>query len=161
MANGIGIPSVARTEGNRSLYRAERSTNAPGRESFPREVLWVPRSERSVRIIGAGGYVPPHTVTARDMARAIPGWTPEQIVEKTGILERRFLWPLDPELGRAVPVPESAREQPATGVDMGEAALTKALKMAGMPAPAPAPAPAPPPEDVASRPPVRHYPPIE
>jgi 3-oxoacyl-(acyl-carrier-protein) synthase III len=82
-----------------------------------------------VRIVGAGGYVPPHTVSANDMARAIPGWTAEQIVEKTGIVERRFLWPLDVEQGRAVPAPENT-EQPATGVDMGQAALTKALKMA-------------------------------
>jgi 3-oxoacyl-[acyl-carrier-protein] synthase III len=98
----------------------------------PVDTVWTPRPDRSVRIIGAGGYVPPHKVTASDIARAFPGWTADQIVEKTGIVERRFLWRLDPEHGRAVPPTGGARKQPATGVDMAEVALTKALSMAGV-----------------------------
>jgi 3-oxoacyl-[acyl-carrier-protein] synthase III len=100
--------------------------------TFPEDAVWKPRSDCAVRIVGAGGYVPPHTVTAADMARAIPGWTAEQIVEKTGIVERRFLWPLDVEQGRPIPLPEGVGGQPATGVDMAEAALTRALNMAGV-----------------------------
>jgi 3-oxoacyl-[acyl-carrier-protein] synthase-3 len=102
--------------------------------SFPDDAVWKPRSDCAVRIVGAGGYLPPHSVTASDMARAFPGWTAEQIIEKTGIVERRFLWQLDVEQGRSVPSPEGSSGQPATGVDMADAALTRALTMAGLPA---------------------------
>lgn len=102
------------------------------RESDTADAIWMPRSDFAVRIVGAGSYVPPHTVTASEMARAIPGWTAEQIVERTGIVERRFLWPLDIEQGRCVPMDDAAPHQPATGADMGEAALTDALSMAGV-----------------------------
>jgi 3-oxoacyl-[acyl-carrier-protein] synthase III len=80
--------------------------------------------------LGAGAFLPQSTVTAGDMARAIPGWTAEQIIEKTGIVERRFLWELDLEQGRANPKRPGAQEQLATGVDMGESALKDALEMA-------------------------------
>jgi 3-oxoacyl-[acyl-carrier-protein] synthase-3 len=68
------------------------------------------------------------------MARMIPGWTAEQIIDKTGIVERRFLWRLDVERGCAVPRSRGTVQEPATGVDMGEAALAGALKMSGVPA---------------------------
>jgi 3-oxoacyl-[acyl-carrier-protein] synthase III len=68
------------------------------------------------------------------MARAIPGWTSEQIIEKTGVVERRFLWGLDLDQGRPVPVKEGSVDRPASGVDMAEAALTRALAMASVPA---------------------------
>jgi 3-oxoacyl-[acyl-carrier-protein] synthase III len=71
-------------------------------------------------------------VTAGDMARAFPGWTAEQIVDKTGIVERRFLWPLDVERGCTLPKQDAAPHDPVTGADMGEAALARALKMASM-----------------------------
>jgi 3-oxoacyl-[acyl-carrier-protein] synthase III len=88
-------------------------------------------SSNAARIVGAGAYVPPHVVTSRQIAGAIPGWPAEKIDEKTGILERRFLWPLDVERGRFVMPPEG---HPRTATDMGEIALARALAMAAVPA---------------------------
>ena len=85
-----------------------------------------------MRILGAGSYLPRSTVSADEIAQAIPGWTAEQIIEKTGIVERRFLWQLDVEKGRATPQQPDGQEQLASGVDMGEAALRAALEMAGL-----------------------------
>jgi 3-oxoacyl-(acyl-carrier-protein) synthase III len=96
------------------------------------DTVWSPRSDVAVRIVGAGSYVPPHAVKATEMAQAIPGWTAEQIIEKTGVVERRFLWPLDVEHGRAVPRNDAAAQEPSTGADMGEVALSRALRMADM-----------------------------
>jgi 3-oxoacyl-[acyl-carrier-protein] synthase III len=66
------------------------------------------------------------------MARMIPGWTAEQIIDKTGIVERRFLWPIDVERGCTVPKSSGTVREPATGVDMGEEALARALRMSGV-----------------------------
>src|SRR5579862_7370869 len=112
-----------------------RPGEAPKRAASQEDTVWQPRTDCAVRIVGAGGYVPPRRVMAEEMARAIPGWTGEQIVEKTGIVERRFLWGRDLDQGRAVPEPAGAAGQPASGVDMAEAALTAALKMASVTAP--------------------------
>ncbi|HLK39783.1 MAG TPA: 3-oxoacyl-[acyl-carrier-protein] synthase III C-terminal domain-containing protein [Polyangiaceae bacterium] len=109
--------------------RRRRSSDAP-RDGHAADAVWTPRSDLAVRVLGAGGYVPPHAVTAGDMARAFPGWSADQIVEKTGIVERRFLWRLDVEQGRAVPTGGTEPGRPAAGADMAEAALTGALRMA-------------------------------
>jgi 3-oxoacyl-[acyl-carrier-protein] synthase III len=86
-----------------------------------------------VRIIGAGAYVPPRVISNERIARAIPGWTPERIEEKTGIRERRFLWDFDDTSGQAIPPPEDAKHfYPRNGVDMAHVALERALGMAGM-----------------------------
>ncbi len=115
-----------------SVHDAGRRSAAPAHGSGTEHSVWQPRSEVAVRIVGAGGYVPPHAITASDMARAIPGWTAEQIVAKTGIVERRFLWQLDVERGCSVPKSQFERQEPASGADMGEAALASALKMSGL-----------------------------
>jgi 3-oxoacyl-[acyl-carrier-protein] synthase III len=93
--------------------------------------LWKPRDGAAVRIVGAGAYIAPHVVTAQQIADAIPGWAAEKIVEKTGIVERRYLWPLDVERGRGVQSPhDDAMPEAETATDMGEIALTRALAMA-------------------------------
>jgi 3-oxoacyl-[acyl-carrier-protein] synthase III len=87
--------------------------------------------EPSLRIVGAGSYLAPHVVTNEDIARAIPGWSAEKIADKTGLKERRYLWPLDVERGRARDVSADGK-QPRTATDMGEIALAEALEMASM-----------------------------
>jgi 3-oxoacyl-[acyl-carrier-protein] synthase III len=82
---------------------------------------------RSVRIVGAGSFVPRRVVTNERLAEAIPGWTPERIAERTGIEERRYLWDFDERAGKAIPPPEGEREWPRGNVDMAEAALWQAL----------------------------------
>ncbi|MHB8872524.1 MAG: 3-oxoacyl-ACP synthase III family protein [Myxococcaceae bacterium] len=64
------------------------------------------------------------------IARAVPGWTPERIFEKTGIRERRFLWDFDAEKGRAIAPPVDEKLYPANNSDMCEVALRQALQMA-------------------------------
>ncbi len=85
-----------------------------------------------VRIIGSGSYVPDRVVTNDRIARAIPGWTAERISDRTGIVERRFLWDFDEDAGRAIPPPPEA--SPAGNSDMAEIALRRALEVAGIPA---------------------------
>jgi len=87
---------------------------------------------RSVRIVGAGGYVPQRVVKNERLAQAIPGWTPERITERTGIEERRYLWDFDERTGKAIPPPEDAHGRPRGNVDMAEAALWQALGRAGV-----------------------------
>ncbi|MFO0598396.1 MAG: 3-oxoacyl-ACP synthase III family protein [Myxococcaceae bacterium] len=84
------------------------------------------------RIIGAGHFVPGRVVTNEKIAKAIPGWTPERILEKTGIRERRFLWDFDPETGMAIAPPEDERLYPINNSDMCEVAVRSALQMAGV-----------------------------
>jgi len=94
------------------------------------EDVWM-GAEHTLRIVGAGAYVAPHVVTNEQITRAFPGWSPEKLGEKTGVSERRFLWPLDLDRGCAV----SAEAQGAmitTATDMGEKALSDALSMAGV-----------------------------
>jgi 3-oxoacyl-[acyl-carrier-protein] synthase III len=114
------------------MYGFETRANGSVSDPCGDDGCWTPRAESSVRIVGAGAYVPPHVVTAKDVARAFPGWTADHIVEKTGVLERRYLWPLDVEKGRGIVPPLEERTQPATGSEMGEVALVKALKMASI-----------------------------
>jgi 3-oxoacyl-[acyl-carrier-protein] synthase-3 len=87
---------------------------------------------RSVRVVGAGGYVPRRVVKNERIAQAIPGWTPERITERTGIEERRYLWDFDEERGKAIPPPEDASGRPRGNVDMAEAALWQALGRADL-----------------------------
>lgn len=104
-------------------------------KSFPLEITpWRPDADAAVRIIGAGAYVPPHVVTAEQIARAIPGWPASKIVEKTGVLERRFLWPLEGAPGEEVPAVRAPSAEVAWGTDMGEIALSRALTVAAVPA---------------------------
>ncbi len=84
----------------------------------------------NVRIVGSGSYVPDRVVTNERIARAIPGWTAERILDRTGIKERRFLWDFDDGGGRAIPPPEGA--SPAGNTDMCEIALRRALDVAGI-----------------------------
>ncbi len=86
----------------------------------------------SVRVAGAGSFVPKRVVTNERIARAIPGWSAERIARRTGIRERRFLWDFDAERGRALPPPEDATQVPRSNVDMAEAALRRALERAGV-----------------------------
>jgi 3-oxoacyl-[acyl-carrier-protein] synthase III len=85
-----------------------------------------------VRVVGAGAYVPPHAVTSAEIAEAIPGWSAEKIVEKTGIVERRFLWPLDVKRGCGALTPSDRPPEATTATDMGEIALSRALAIAGL-----------------------------
>jgi 3-oxoacyl-[acyl-carrier-protein] synthase III len=110
-------------------------STAPTDDAYARDVVWKPREGIAVRIVGAGAYVPAHVVTAKAIASAIPGWPPERIIERTGIVERRYLWPLDVERGRTVRAPEPAEGQRPgveTATDMAEVALTNALRMSGV-----------------------------
>jgi 3-oxoacyl-[acyl-carrier-protein] synthase III len=109
---------------------------APTDEAHAPDIVWKPRDGIAVRIVGAGAYVPAHVVTAKAIASAIPGWPAERIIERTGIVERRYLWPLDVEQGRTVRAPHHAEGDSAvsTATDMAEVALTHALRMSGLPA---------------------------
>jgi 3-oxoacyl-[acyl-carrier-protein] synthase III len=113
---------------------AQPLQTVPEDETRARDVVWKPRRGIAVRIVGAGAYVPTHVVTAKAVASAIPGWTAERIIERTGIVERRYLWPLDVEQGRTVraPVPADGRPTVETATDMSEVALANALKMSGL-----------------------------
>lgn len=84
-------------------------------------------SNRSVRVVGAGGFVPRRVVSNERLAQAIPGWTPRRIAERTGIEERRYLWDFDERAGKAIPPPEDEAQWPRGNVDMAEAALWQAL----------------------------------
>jgi 3-oxoacyl-[acyl-carrier-protein] synthase III len=89
---------------------------------------------RNVRFVGVGSFVPKRTIATERMARAIPGWPAERIIEKTGITERRFLWDFDDKTGQAIPPPADAVGfYPANNTDMCEVALRGALDMAGLP----------------------------
>lgn len=84
----------------------------------------------NARVIGVGHFVPPRVVSNERIAKAIPGWSAERILEKTGIRERRFLWDFDTETGVAIPPPEGERLYPITNTDMCEVAVRKAMGMA-------------------------------
>ena len=56
----------------------------------------------ATRILGAGCFMPDRAVSNERIVQAIPGWTAEKVAQKTGILERRFLWDFDEEVGRAI-----------------------------------------------------------
>lgn len=81
------------------------------------------------RLIGAGHFVPTRIISNERIVRAIPGWTAERIAEKTGILERRFLWDFDNETGVSIPPPEDERLYPINNSDMCEVAVRGALEM--------------------------------
>ncbi|HET9552197.1 MAG TPA: 3-oxoacyl-ACP synthase III family protein [Anaeromyxobacteraceae bacterium] len=87
---------------------------------------------KSVRVVGGGAFLPKRVVKNDKVAKAIPGWSAERIFSRTGIEERRFLWEIDAETGRGVPPPEDATYWPRCNVDMGEAALRRALEVAGL-----------------------------
>lgn len=91
----------------------------------------IPFIPRSVRIAGAGAYVPSRVVETARMVEAIPGWSSEWIEEKTGMRERRFLWDVDVESGVAV-APPLVEGECRTNTDMCEVALRRALDMAEM-----------------------------
>lgn len=83
-----------------------------------------------VKIAGVGGFVPPHVVTNDCLVKVVPGWTAERIEEKTGIRERRHVWPLDENVTRAIP--PGPIEDPGPSVQVSEPALRAALEMAGL-----------------------------
>jgi 3-oxoacyl-[acyl-carrier-protein] synthase-3 len=86
----------------------------------------------TVRFAGAGAFVPPRSVNNERIARAFPGWSAERIFEKTGIVERRYLWEID-ENGKAIPPPEDDLPvYPASNTDMCEIALRRALEQSGV-----------------------------
>jgi 3-oxoacyl-[acyl-carrier-protein] synthase III len=82
---------------------------------------------RSVRVVGAGGFVPRRVVRNERIAQAIPGWPPERITERTGIEERRYLWDFDERTGKSIPPAGADGGAPSGNVDMAEAALWQAL----------------------------------
>lgn len=86
---------------------------------------------RGVRVVGAGAYVPPRAVSNEHITQAIPGWSAEWIAEKTQIRERRFLWDLNPESG-VTTAPVALAGEPVNNTDMCEAALRRAMQMAGI-----------------------------
>jgi len=88
----------------------------------------------SVRVVGAGGFVPRRIVKNERLVRAIPGWSAERVTERTGIEERRYLWDFDEKIGKAIPPPEDASYWPRGNVDMAEVALRSALDRAEIPA---------------------------
>ena len=92
------------------------------------------RPNSTVRVVGAGAFVPSRVVSNERIAKAIPGWTAEQIFERTGIRERRFLWDFDTERGQALPPPpeDSKNFYPSNNSQMCEVALRRALAMAGL-----------------------------
>lgn len=85
-----------------------------------------------VRYVGAGSFLPPRIVDNERITRAIPGWSAERIEERTGIVERRFLWDFDSDRGRAVPPAEDGDAWPRSNTDMAEVAVRRALERAGM-----------------------------
>jgi 3-oxoacyl-[acyl-carrier-protein] synthase III len=87
---------------------------------------------RSVRYVGAGSYLPSRVVKNERLTRAIPGWPPERIEQRTGIAERRYLWDFDAERGLALEPPEDSDAWPRGNVDMAEVALRRALDVAGL-----------------------------
>jgi 3-oxoacyl-[acyl-carrier-protein] synthase III len=87
---------------------------------------------KSVRVVGAGSFVPRRVISNEKISRAIPGWSADRIESRTGIHERRFLWDFDVERGRALPPPDDATLWPRDNVGMGEAALRRALEVAGL-----------------------------
>jgi len=92
-------------------------------------------TNHNVRFVGVGSFVPKRRISTERMAKAIPGWPAERIVEKTGIVERRFLWDFDDRTGQAIPPPENdGNFYPANNTDMCEVALRQALERAGLPA---------------------------
>ena len=86
---------------------------------------------RNVKFLGVGSFVPTRKISNERIAKAIPGWSAERIQEKTGIIERRFLWDFDDRTGNAIPPPEEdGKFYPGNNTDMAEVALRKALSMA-------------------------------
>ena len=71
----------------------------------------------ATRILGAGCFIPDRIIPNERIVQAIPGWTAEKVAQKTGILERRFLWDFDEEIGRAI-VPNGHWSGPRTNTDM-------------------------------------------
>ncbi len=84
----------------------------------------------NVTIAGVGGHVPDRIVDNARLVEAIPGWTAERIVEKTGILARRYLWDFDERTGRTI-APDDIQD-PGPTVQVSEPALLEALASAGM-----------------------------
>jgi len=84
----------------------------------------------SVRVVGAGACVPPRVVSNAQIAQAIPGWSAEQILARTGIRERRFLWDVD--FSRGLAQGEVPHEDEGPNVTLAEGALRQALERAGM-----------------------------
>jgi 3-oxoacyl-[acyl-carrier-protein] synthase III len=86
----------------------------------------------TVRFAGAGAFVPTRTINNERIAKAFPGWTAERILEKTGIIERRYLWDIDSQ-GKAIPPPlDDKPVYPASNTDMCEIALKRALEQSGV-----------------------------
>lgn len=86
----------------------------------------------TVRVIGAGAFVPSRAISNERLAKAFAGWSAERILEKTGIHERRYLWDID-ERGRAIAPPENdGPVYPASNTDMSEVALRRALAQSGV-----------------------------
>ena len=94
------------------------------------ELQSVPH-HRSVRVAGAGAFVPSLVVDNHRLAEAIPGWSAERMEEKTSIRERRYLWDFDEKAGRTIR-PAADAEGPKTNADMCEIALRRALEKAGL-----------------------------
>ncbi|QRK12873.1 3-ketoacyl-ACP synthase [Archangium violaceum] len=87
---------------------------------------------KTVRVAGAGAFVPSRSISNERIAAAFPGWSAERILEKTGIRERRYLWDIDAR-GHAIAPPERDLPiYPASNTDMCEVALRRALEQSGV-----------------------------
>jgi 3-oxoacyl-[acyl-carrier-protein] synthase III len=107
-----------------------RPAHAPAVEVLTVIQSILPRSPYTVRVVGAGAFVPAQVVDNGRITRAIPAWEPSWIERKTSIRERRFLWDIDEEAG--VTVAPAAAGGPQTNTDMCEIALRGAMDMAGL-----------------------------
>lgn len=94
------------------------SPQAPERLAAPARIL----------IAGSGSAVPEHVIANETLSRLVtrdhPGKNGAWAFEKLGILERRFLSPLDPETGR----PQAVAEE----LDLAQAAGERAVASAGL-----------------------------
>jgi 3-oxoacyl-[acyl-carrier-protein] synthase III len=86
----------------------------------------------TVRVAGAGAFVPSRSISNERIAAAFPGWSAERILAKTGIYERRFLWDIDARGQAIAPPKDDLPIYPASNTDMSEVALRRALAQAAV-----------------------------
>jgi 3-oxoacyl-[acyl-carrier-protein] synthase-3 len=82
-----------------------------------------------VGVLGAGHALPDRVETNEELCRTLIGMTPEAIVEKTGIAQRRLAGPADTASGLALDAAQRALEQ--AGVAAAEVGLVIACTFSG------------------------------
>lgn len=82
---------------------------------------------RNVRIAGVGSFLPPYYTTTEEVAQALPGtWPADVVAQKIGVKSRYFLHELDVERGK------TRINMSRHSNDMALVACRHALKMAGV-----------------------------